>query len=59
LLSFESVGHKRRSTPAKGVLEINFAFLRGHYPEQVLRVISQLGPGLTPGLSLPWLIQIF
>jgi hypothetical protein len=43
---------------------VTFAFLRGHYPEQVhrvspalkqYRVNSQLGPS---GLSLPWLINI-
>ena len=34
-----------------------FAFLRGHYPEQVHRVISQLQA--EPGLPLPWPIQIF
>lgn len=34
-----------------------FAFLRGHYPEQVHRVNSQLGPKFPAGLSLPWLIQ--
>jgi hypothetical protein len=33
------------------------AFLRGHYPEQVHRVISQLQA--EPGLPLPWPIQIF
>ena len=34
-----------------------YAFLRGHYPEQVHRVISQLQA--EPDLPLPWPIQIF
>jgi len=29
---------KTKSTAVKGVLQIYFAFLRGHYPEQVHRV---------------------
>ena len=33
------------------------AFLRGHYPEQVRRVISQLQAG--SGHPLPWPIQFF
>jgi hypothetical protein len=48
---------KTKSTLQKSASKYFSAFLRGHYPEQVHRVISQLQA--ETGLLLPWPIQFF